>query len=335
MWERYNSAEDQRHMTSHRALGISGAARAFSLPRIATALLLFAAIIPICTAQAKVLYLAPTSKLVTVQDVIRLTKAGVSDDVIIQQLKSHNERFILSTDQIIQLKTAKVSDGVIATMLNPAYQPAGSTAGSKPFASQPPTAAAKPVANQPNTPQPVPLATSNADVSDGIPAQLGVYVKVKGDWIALSPEVVTWKSGGVAKSVASGGIVKGDVNGFIDGSSSMVRVMNPLEFVIVVPEGIDITAYQLVRLHDHEDYREFRTVAGGVFHVSGGATRDVIPFDSVRVAPRVYHVTTSTALGEYGILPPGAFTSMNAASSGKIYSFGLVQNCGFTVPSCD
>jgi hypothetical protein len=129
--------------------------------------------------------------------------------------------------------------------------------------------------------------------------------------------------------------VKGDVNGFIDGSTSTVRVRNPLELVIVVPEGIDIASYQLVRLHDHEYYREFRTVAGGVFHVSGGATRDVIPFNSIQVAPRVYHVTTSTALGEYGILPPGAFTSMNAASSGKIYSFGLIQSCGYTVPSCE
>jgi hypothetical protein len=333
VWERYNSCEDLRHMRSHRALAVPGAPRAFAPHRIAAALLLFVAILPTCIAQSKVVYLAPTTKPVTMQDVIRLTKAGVSDDVIIEQLKSHNERFALTTDQILQLKAAKVGDRVIATMLNPYYKPVAPTDGSKPVASQPLPASAKPVATQPATTPPV--AASDAEIPEGIPTQLGIYVKVKEDWVALSPEIVTWKSGGIAKSVASGGIVKGDVNGFIDGSSSKVRVMNPLEFVIVVPEGIDIAAYQLVRLHDHEDYREFRTVAGGVFHVTGGATRDVIPFDGVKVAPRIYHVTTSTALGEYGILPPGAFTSMNAASQGKIYSFGLVHDCGFTVPSCD
>ena len=307
----------------------------FSLERIAAVLLLLACLAPGCTAQSKVLNLGPTSKPVTTQDVIRLTKAGVSDDIIIEQLKLHKERFMLSTDQILQLKAAKVSDRVIATMINPDYRPVPAAAGTKTFASQPtsPTPS-KPITTQTKI-QPASSVAAKTELPGGMPSQLGVYVKVKGDWIALSPEVVTFKPGGVAKSVASGGIVKGDVNGYVDGSSSTVRVMNPLEFVIVVPEGIDISAYQLVRLHDHEDYRDFRTVAGGLFHVTGGATRDVIPFEGVQVAPRVYHVTTSTALGEYGILPPGAFTSMNAASSGKIYSFGLVQSCGFTVPSCD
>jgi hypothetical protein len=273
--------------------------------------------------------LGPNSKPLSLQDIIRLTKAGVGDDVIIEQLKAKNERFALSTDQIVQLKTATVSDRVIATMINPAYKaaPAGNTLASP----------GSPSRNR--SAPPINAATTSAavkvNVPDGMPNELGIYVKIKGNWTALTPEVVTWKSGGIAKSVASGGIVKGDINGFIDGSSSQFRVKNPLEFVIVVPEGIDITAYQLVHLHDHEDYREFRTVSGGVFHVSGGATRDVIPFDSVQVAPRVYHVTTSTALGEYGILPPGTFTSMNAASSGKIYSFGLIQSCGFTVPACE
>jgi hypothetical protein len=95
--------------------------------------------------------------------------------------------------------------------------------------------------------------------------------------------------------------------------------------LFVLPEGIEITDYQLLKLREHEDFRDFRTVSGGVFHSSGGATRDVIPFDSVKVAPRTYHVTVSTALGEYGLLPPGAFRAMNGASSGKIYAFQLVE----------
>ncbi len=265
-------------------------------------------------AQTNVLVLGPPPKPMTVQDVIRLSKAGLSDDTIIEQLRTKNQHFDLTTDQLLQLKSAKVSERVIQTMINPAYKPPAATA----IKTLPPALPEK---------KPSAAAESATDansVPEGTPTALGVYAKIKGEWTALAPEEVTWKSGGLVKSVTSGGIVKGDLNGFIDRSTSNYRVPAPLELMIVVPEGFDITDYQLVRLHDRDGYREFRTVTGGVFHVSG-ASRDVVPFDNVKVAPRTYHVTISTALGEYGILPPGAMTSMNAASSGKIYSFGLIE----------
>lgn len=269
-------------------------------------------------AQTNVLVLGPPPKPMTVQDVIRLSKAGLSDDTIIEQLRTKNQHFDLTTDQLVQLKSAKVSERVIQTMINPAFKAPAPSATANAIKTMPPAPPEKKTlaAAQP--------ATDANSVPEGTPTALGVYAKIKGEWTALAPEEVTWKSGGLVKSVTSGGIVKGDLNGFIDRSTSNYRVPAPLELMIVVPEGFDITDYQLVRLHDRDGYREFRTVTGGVFHVSG-ASRDVVPFDNVKVAPRTYHVTISTALGEYGILPPGAMTSMNAASSGKIYSFGLIE----------
>jgi hypothetical protein len=279
-------------------------------------------------AQSGEIYLGPAPKRMTVQDVIKLSKVGLSDDLIIEQIKTRNQRFDLSTDQLIQLKTAKVSERVIQVMINPAYKPAPpAPAANKIASSQPAPVASKTSASQPPpqtiSPSPTPAVESEADAT--MPDQLGVYAKVKGIWTQLKPEEVTWKSGGMAKSIASGGIVKGDVNGYLDGACSNYRVPTPLELLFVLPEGIEITDYQLLKLREHEDFRDFRTVSGGVFHSSGGATRDVIPFDSVKVAPRTYHVTVSTALGEYGLLPPGAFTAMNGASSGKIYAFQLVE----------
>jgi hypothetical protein len=272
-------------------------------------------------AQTNVLILGPPPKPMTVQDVVRLSKAGLSDDTIVEQLRSKNQHFELSTDQIIQLKSAKVSERVIQTMINPAYKPTAQAA----VTAKAPMPTMPPPEKKPAPPRSADPATdTKAVVPEGMPTELGVYARIKGEWTSLAPEAVSWKSGGLAKSVASGGIVKGDLNGYVDGTVSQYRVATPLELVIVVPEGLDITDYQLVRLHDRDGYRDFRTVTGGVFHVSGGS-RDLLPFDSVKVAPRIYHVTISTALGEYGILPPGAFTSMNADSSGKIYSFGLVE----------
>jgi hypothetical protein len=52
----------------------------------------------------------------TVEDVIKLSKAGLSDDVIIAQIKKRPQAFDLSTDQLIQLKAAHVSDRVIEAM---------------------------------------------------------------------------------------------------------------------------------------------------------------------------------------------------------------------------
>jgi hypothetical protein len=53
---------------------------------------------------------------ITFADVIRLSQAGLSDDVIIKQIKIRNQQFDLSTEQLLQLKNANVSDRVIEAM---------------------------------------------------------------------------------------------------------------------------------------------------------------------------------------------------------------------------
>jgi hypothetical protein len=67
-------------------------------------------------------------------------------------------------------------------------------------------------------------------------------------------------------------------------------------------------------------------MTGGVFHSSGGATRDVVPFEGKRVASRTFRVVLpNLGAGEYGFLPPGAVGSASSASVGKLYSFRLVE----------
>ena len=86
-----------------------------------------------------------------------------------------------------------------------------------------------------------------------------------------------------------------------------------------------VAEYQLLRLRGNSNNREFRTVTGGVLHVSGGAARDLVPFEGTKVGPRTYLVTMPNALsrGEYGFLPPGAILSSNLVSAGKINSFTI------------
>lgn len=273
------------------------------------------------SAQSKEIYLSPTTnqtKPMTINDVIRLSKARLSDDLIIEQIKKKGQRFDLSTDQLIQLKAASVSERVIAVMIDP-------TGGTPPTAEKKPASAA-PSASAPPPAQPALQVNRQADApSSVLPTEIGVYAKEKGQWSEVLPEIVNWKTGGVVKNVATVGIVKGDVNGLVNGATSRNQLTTPIELLIVVPEGVAITEYQLLRLHQHGSDREFRTVTGGVFHVSGGATRDLMAFEPTKVAVRTYAVSISTGSGEYGFLPPGAFTSKNAASLGKIYSFHVIE----------
>ncbi|MGA2206945.1 MAG: hypothetical protein ABSG10_09470 [Terracidiphilus sp.] len=233
--------------------------------------------------------------------VIKLVKAGLSDDLIVSTINASPAAYDTSADGIIALKTAGASDKVIAAIVLKASAPAA--------APPPPAAPAAPA--------------RPAGIDD-----VGVYYKDKnGAWASLEPEIVNFKTGGFLKSIATDGLVKGDVNGHIQGKSSKNVLTFPVILAVYVPEGVDIAEYQLLRLRLSGNAREFRSVTGGVIHSSGGATRDNVQFQSQKIAPRVYQITLDQSLGkgEYGLLPPGSYTSSNMASGGKIYSVSIPE----------
>jgi hypothetical protein len=131
-------------------------------------------------------------------------------------------------------------------------------------------------------------------------------------------------------TASAGGLVeamvifsKGDVNGHLRGGGSATQMNTPLEFLIKTPDGVDATEFQLVHLHQKSDAREFRTVTGGVFHASGGASRNAIGFDQTKVARHTYKVTLSENLPrrEYAFLAPGLTGSSASGATGKAYTF--------------
>jgi len=157
--------------------------------------------------------------------------------------------------------------------------------------------------------------------------EVGVYYMKSDAWADLPPEVVNFKTGGVLKSIGTAGIVKGDVNGHVNGEHSKTSLKSPVTLLVYVSEGVAITEYQLLRLREAKDAREFRTVTGGVMHVSGGATRDLVPFESKKTAPRTYEIVLpNIGSGEYGLLPPaGGDSTSSSGRIGKIYSFRLIE----------
>jgi len=230
--------------------------------------------------------------------VIKMVKAGLSEDVIVAAVTSSPGTYDTSADALVALKSAGVGDKVVTAIVSKSSIPA-STAP----------------------------ASTGSVLPKGID-EVGVYYKDKsGNWTALMPEVINFKSGGAMKKFMTNGIVKGDINGHIEGKSAKTQVTLPVVFAVYVSEGIAITEYQLVRLRQQSNSREFRSVTGGVIHGSGGAKRDLVAFEPQKIAPRLYQlaIDQSAGKGEYGIIPPGSYSSSNMASGGKIYSVSVLE----------
>jgi hypothetical protein len=226
--------------------------------------------------------------------VLRMHKAGLTDDLILQTIQAQPGRYDTVPDALITLKGAGISDPILAAMANKQRR---QIAGSPP-----------PIA-------PIDLSPVN---------EIGVYYKDRsGMWQPMESEVVHIKSGGFIKSTLSDGIIKQDRNGTVEGGTAKLVLPHPQEFLIYTPDGVTGSEYDLVQFRLHANRREFRTYTGGIIHGQQSAHRDEVSIQPTRIAARTYTFTIPKDIGgEYGILPPGAGNLTNA---GKIYTFAITE----------
>jgi hypothetical protein len=225
-----------------------------------------------------------------------MVKAGLGDDLIVQTITAQPGRYTTDADALVVLKEAGVSDRVISSMVNKSRR------------------------------QITPTREAAVTVSEV--NEIGVYYKDRsGNWVPIEPEIVHIKSGGFIKSTVTHGIIKVDQNGRINGPQSKLALSAPIQFLIYVPEGVAASEYDLLKFRLHSDSREFRTLTGGVFHSTGGAERDEVPWSPTKTAARTYQFTVDDKVGggEFGILPPG---TGNVTNGGKIYTFAIVESSG-------
>lgn len=247
--------------------------------------------------------LALSQEALTNDAVIKMVKAGMSESLIVSMVGQQPGDYSTKVDDLIALKQAGVADKIVSAMAAKA-------------ASGPAAAA--------------PAAHAGGAGAPAVPSmELGVYFKKADVWTEVLPEVVNWKTGGSLKNLASVGVVKKDLNGNITGPGSRNTIKSPLDFLIVAAEGVSITEYQLIRLRTNKDYREFRTVTGGILNQQSGAMRDMVPFEGKKMSPRTFSVVLPSNLGagEYGFLSPGAMGSSGNSQSqiGKMYTFRIVE----------
>jgi len=263
--------------------------------------------------------LAQSSKPLTNDDVVQMVKGGFDESTTVAAIQAAADtNFDASVQALLALKGAGVSEKVISTMLAATKKKSDNAKG----AALAPTAAA-------------PAAAANP----GVPEDVGVYVKLKGSLGEVYAEIVDWKSGGVGKSLLTGGFTKGHINAVVKGPKSKLQIGEPIEFVIKCMEGVTPSEYMLLKLDEKGDRREFRAVTGGVYHSSGGADKNAIKFDFQKIAPRTFKVVlTDMKKGEYGFLPPGsgavgamgggasgATVQGGSMQSGKLYTFGVTE----------
>ncbi len=188
--------------------------------------------------------------------IIKMAEAGLGEDVIISSINAQPGNYSTGVDDLIALKSAGASSKVITAMISKVSGPSSDGGGAK--------------------------------VGAGPVSEVGVYFKKSDTWADLPPEVVNFKTGGVIQNhrhpCRSIVVVTSTVTSI--GSHSPTTVRLPVDLLVYTAEGVSVTEYQLLRLRDEKDAREFRTVTGGVLHVSGGQTRDIVPFENKKIAPR-------------------------------------------------
>ena len=197
--------------------------------------------------------------------IVKMVKSGLGESAVINAIKAQPGQYATSADDLIVLKKAGVPDRIITAMIDKATAPAATT--------------------------PAPPATppvKSGELPPPVVSEVGVYYNKNGAWADLFTEIVNTKSGGLKKIVG-----KGELTGHVNGLHSPNQLQSPVELLVYAEEGVAITEYRLVRLHEQKDAREFRTSA------------DTLPFESKKFAPRTWVIVLSAiGPGEYGLLGP-------------------------------
>jgi len=253
----------------------------------------------------------------TNDDVIKMVQAKLPDAVIVAKIKSSPCKFDTSTDALIKLKQAGISDAVMQAMAE-----AGAPAAGPP----PPP--------DPNDP--------NAEHDPGI-----YYVRQNPGghrMTQLDPTAYSGgKSGGVSKSAMTYGISKSKWKAVVRGARATTRITEakPTFFFYFEQKKGSLSysaswamwfsgastpnQFTLARFDSKKDERELIVGEFGATGSSMGTRgKDVVEFDYTKAAPGIYKVTPRVDMepGEYCFFYTGTNTAMGMGG-GQLFDFGI------------
>lgn len=236
--------------------------------------------------------------------VIKLVKSGMSDDLILVAINAQPGSYDTSADGLIALKSAGVSDKVVAAIvLKAAANPAPTALAPAPAAVPAPVPEPAPAPPVVPAVTPAPPVAAEPSRPPGIDVA-GVYYKEQsGAWTPIPPEIVTARAG-----FSVGESKVGSVKGHILGGKAKVSAALPVTLAVYLPEGRTISEYRLMRLVAKTSEREFHISSSLVSKESNDneIDKDAVVITSEKIGPGVYQITLSSSLGrgEYGMLAP-------------------------------
>lgn len=210
-------------------------------------------------------------EVLTNQSIIRMVRAKINDDLIIAKIRQSKTRFDLSTDGIVQLKEAGVSDRLLSVMLNTAT----ATATSEP-PPKPPTVS--PTAHMPT---PTPVRTPPRSTITRAPATYGLYIEQDGQLLPIGRtqtkvQISKWRRflGGVLPLIRQ----KIDIN--IAGAHAATRfdAVRPF-FYAYFPPSRDPSKFKLLQCKITGQNFNQRTVASASILFSTEQNQDEILCD--------------------------------------------------------
>jgi len=264
----------------------------------------------------------------TNEEVITLAKAGLNQSIIINKIKTSKSNFDLSTDGLIKLKQANVSDAVVTAMLEAksGKQISGGNTSDNSSAN-----GGSRGTGDPNDP----MALQN----------YGIYMFEERDgnrkMTQLAPNVSSQNrtGGGFTAAVTPFGLGKVKTKANLPGTNANLQIkdskptfyfyldstsggLNTSSGVPSVP-----TEFVLIRFNVRSDNREVTIAKSNQWGSKGGLSDEyVVPFNAESMGNGIYKITLNNDLkkGEYAFyLVNSGNSNASAAIGAKFFDFGV------------
>ncbi len=258
-------------------------------------------------------------------EVISLVKAGLNKTIVVNKIRTSKTNFDLSTDGLIALKKAGVSDEIVTAMLEAksGKMMSGSSSSSTSGGSM-----------------------AGGDANNPLAAHgFGLYMYEEKDGVRkmtqMTPNVSAQNrtGGGFTASVTPFGLGKIKTKANLPGTTAALQIKetNPTFFFYLdtksgglnTSSGIPSTPneFTLVKFNVRSDNREVTISKSNAYGGKGGLSDEyVVAFNAESVGEGIFKVTPKTSLknGEYGFfLINSGGSNTSAAVGAKFFDFGV------------
>lgn len=260
-------------------------------------------------------------EVMTNNEVISLAKAGLNSSIIVNKIRTSKSNFDLSTDSLIALKKAGVSDEIVTAMLE---AKSGKTMQT----------------NSANS-----KAATNGDPNDPMsPHGFGIYLYEENNgekkMTQLAPNVSAQnRTGGLFTSSMTYGIGKVKTKANLPGTTAdlQIKESQPVFYFYLdnksgglnTSSGVPSTPneFALVRFNVRSDNREVTIAKSNAFGAKGGLSDEyVVDYNAEDLGNGIFKIMPKTALknGEYGFyLLNSGNSNASAAVGSKFFDFGV------------